>query len=556
MSHQRQIYHALAEAFAAEGVDTQFGLMGDGNMLWMTAMSHLPGMTTFGVRHEHCACMMAIGYWSATGKVGVASVTHGPGFTQTMTALTTAARNFVPLVVFAGEAPLTAPWYLQAMDHAALAKACGAEYIPLHSTARMYHDVREAFYIAQFDRKPVVIGVPADLQELVAPDLGTYRPSAELLPQPQRITPDPGQIAELASLLSEAKAPVIVAGRGVMQSDARSEVEALAEKTGAMLGTSLLAKGMFDHNPNSLGIVGGYARQASRDVGKSVDLVVVFGASLSRFTTDSGKMFPNAKMVQVDILPTGYREGLKPAHVYIKADAKLAATALLAAVASKQAKADIRSLALSKRLREEPADDTRYIISDGTLDPRRVFEELERVIPTDYDFVSGSAHQAYWHTTMRGADPRNYHAVRAFGAIGNAFAFASGIAVARKNGRVVLFEGDGGLLMQIQELESLKRQGVKLLIVCCNDGAFGAEVHKLRKDGIDDSGAVFGRPPFEAIAKGFGVRGATISDIAQFAGLMKDYEAHADVEIWDVHVSDQVLAPNMRDAVGYKPPTT
>jgi len=73
-----KVYEAVAQAFAAEGVDCHFGLMGDGNMHWMTAMSHLDGMTTFSVRHEHCAVLMAIGYHSMTGKVGVASVTHGP----------------------------------------------------------------------------------------------------------------------------------------------------------------------------------------------------------------------------------------------------------------------------------------------------------------------------------------------------------------------------------------------------------------------------------------------------------------------------------------------
>jgi len=78
---------ALAHAFAAEGVDTHFTLMGDGNMHWATAMKNIDGMTTYAVRHEHCACAMAIGYHMATGKVGVASVTCGPGFTQIMTAL-------------------------------------------------------------------------------------------------------------------------------------------------------------------------------------------------------------------------------------------------------------------------------------------------------------------------------------------------------------------------------------------------------------------------------------------------------------------------------------
>ncbi|MFL5073344.1 MAG: thiamine pyrophosphate-binding protein, partial [Xanthobacteraceae bacterium] len=84
----KPIYEALAEAFAAEGVDTHFTLMGDGNMHWAAAMKNLDGMATFAVRHEHCACAMAMGYHLATGKVGIASVTCGPGFTQIATALT------------------------------------------------------------------------------------------------------------------------------------------------------------------------------------------------------------------------------------------------------------------------------------------------------------------------------------------------------------------------------------------------------------------------------------------------------------------------------------
>src|SRR4029453_8408676 len=112
--------------FATEGVDTHFTLMGDGNMHWASAMKNLDGMGTFSARHEHCACAMAMGYHLATGKVGVASVTCGPGFTQIMTALTVAARGRVPLVVFAGEAPMNAKWYNQALEQPPLAAATGA----------------------------------------------------------------------------------------------------------------------------------------------------------------------------------------------------------------------------------------------------------------------------------------------------------------------------------------------------------------------------------------------------------------------------------------------
>jgi acetolactate synthase I/II/III large subunit len=178
-----------------------------------------------------------------------------------------------------------------------------------------------------------------------------------------------------------------------------------------------------------------------------------------------------------------------------------------------------------------------------------VFKELEGIIPKDYDVVSGSGHHSYFHTTMRGGDPTRYHAMREFGAIGNSISYAIGVAAARKNGKVVLFEGDGSLLMHIQELEAVKRHGIKLLIVCANDGAYGAEIHKLRADGIDDSGAIFGRPNFESISKGFGLGGATVTDVKQFKALMEAYEKGNETVIWDVHTSDQVTTPKMRAGV-------
>ena len=146
---------------------------------------------------------------------------------------------------------------------------------------------------------------------------------------------------------------------------------------------------------------------------------------------------------------------------------------------------------------------------------------------------------------MRGGDTEQYHAMRDFGAIGNSISYAIGVAAARKNGRVVLFEGDGSLLMHIQEFEAIRRHGIKLLMIIANDGAYGAEIHKLRADGIDDSGAIFGRPDFKAIAEGFGLRGATVTDVSQFKGLMEEYEKGTTSMVWDVITSDKVVTPKM-----------
>jgi acetolactate synthase I/II/III large subunit len=110
----------------------------------------------------------------------------------------------------------------------------------------------------------------------------------------------------------------------------------------------------------------------------------------------------------------------------------------------------------------------------------------------------------------------------------------------------VLLEGDGSLIMHIQELETIKRHGLRLLICVLNDGAYGAEIHKLRQDGLDESGAVFGRTDFGAIARGFGLRGSTIADIDQLGSLMKSYDAQDTTEIWNIPISDQVMSPSMR----------
>jgi len=308
---------------------------------------------------------------------------------------------------------------------------------------------------------------------------------------------------------------------------------------------------MFDYNPFSIGVTGGFARDIARELGAQADLVIAIGASLNYYTVDGGNMFPNAAVVQIDTEPLGLRNGMKAADLYLRADAKLAAAAALARLRARGGvKARVRSAEIAQRIRDEPADSAQFPIEPGLLDPRRAIDELDRVIPKDYDSVSGSGHQAYFHSTMRGRKPENYHAIRDFGAIGNGISLAIGVAAAKNNGKVVLFEGDGSLLMHIQELEMVRRHRVKLLICVLNDGAYGAEIHKLRADGVDDSGSIFGRTDLAAIAKGFGLRGANVSDVAQFKPLFDAYQGQDTAELWNIHVSDRVVSPHTRRGVG------
>src|SRR3954471_10955251 len=177
-----KLYEALADAFRAEEVDTQFVLMGDGNMHWSTTFAKLPDVHTVHVRHEHVTVAAATAYNIATNKVAVASVTCGPGLTQLMTALPAAVRARLPLVVFAGEPPINAKFYNQDIDQAPLVTATGAHYIAAHSLPRMMDYVREAFHLAKHERQTVVIGVPYDLQKVEHTSNQPYETSAKYKP--------------------------------------------------------------------------------------------------------------------------------------------------------------------------------------------------------------------------------------------------------------------------------------------------------------------------------------------------------------------------------------
>jgi len=154
-----KVYEALAEAFRREETSTCFALLGDANMHWAGALSER-GTKFVYPRHEHAAVAGAAAFSRVSGKIGCASVTCGPGLTQVMTILPIAVRARLPMVIFAGEAPLRKEWYNQGIDQAPFVEACGAEYIPLHDVSEMVEGVHDAFCRAKQKRIPIVIGVP------------------------------------------------------------------------------------------------------------------------------------------------------------------------------------------------------------------------------------------------------------------------------------------------------------------------------------------------------------------------------------------------------------
>ena len=203
---------------------------------------------------------------------------------------------------------------------------------------------------------------------------------------------------------------------------------------------------------------------------------------------------------------------------------------------------------MAARIRDSKPDSHVFEIEPGLLDPRDVVEALEKALPADWEIVNSSGHCSWFFAQMPSRPQEQFLTIREFGAIGNGISFAMGVAAARPDRTVVLFDGDGSLMMHVQELETIKRHRLNILIIVMNDGAYGSEVHKLRSEGMPEDGSVFGYCDFAAIARGFGLAGKTFKSLDDLPKLVAEFAASGGAAVWDFHVSDKVVSPTIRRA--------
>jgi acetolactate synthase-1/2/3 large subunit len=541
-----RVYDILARSFVQEDVRTCFSLLGDANMNFASRLAE-QGCRMIYVRHEHCAVAAAMAFARKTGEIGVATVTCGPGLTQLMTALPAAVRARLPLVIFAGEAPLKSGWYNQGIDQAPFVTATGAAYHSLHLPARMPTAIRDAFLQARRERRPVVVGVPFDLQDLAwAGSEVLPAPSKTLVPQVSPVPPHPEDVARVAKMIGAAGKVIVMAGLGAVEAGAAMACRKLAETCDGLLAETLPARGLFHDDPFSLGVAGGFSSDIAFECFGEADLIIAVGCSLTFHNAAGGKLFPKAEVLQLDLDPVSVNQGRIAADAHMRADARLGVEALVDA--STRRTPSWRSADLADRIRTLPADRMSFDIEPGVFDPRDVVAALEDALPADWEMVNSSGHCSYYFAHMPSRPQSHFLTIREFGAIGNGTSFAMGVAAARPDRTVVLFDGDGSLLMHIQELETIKRHGLNILIVVLNDGAYGSEIHKLRAEGLPEEGAVFGRTDLAAIARGFGLGGETVTDLAALPELVDRFAKTGGSSVFDIPVSDQVVSPVIRRA--------
>lgn len=510
-------YAAVAATLRHEGATTVFGVPGDGNMFIDNELVQRCGVRYISATREDGAVCMADSFTRTGGGLGVASVTLGPGLTNTITALITSVRNRTPMLVLCGDVPNAKNSHVQYIDQERLISATGAGYQQIASNS-IEVDVKTAIERSNSEQRPIVVSIPLDLQ-ISDIDFSLDVSVAAARAPRKSIDVDPSALDVAVGIIASSHRPIVLAGVGAVRSGARAELVRLATKIGAALATTVMAKDYFLGETGDLGIFGTFATSKELELMLSSDCVIAFGASLNIFTTAEGSLVAGKSVVHCDqnIEAIGR---WTDATIGIVGDAKDVATQINNWLDElQQEPSDFRG-EVGKSLEDQPHwDDYSDQVGDGTVDMRTFLIKLDQILPKTRRVAVDSGHfLAAPVRYLKVESPLNWIWTTSFGSIGLGMAAAIGAACADDGVPTIAVIGDGGFMMSLSEFNTAVRYGMDLVVVVLNDGSYGAEYHTLRKAGLEVDISLFEWPDFAELGASLGGRSLTIrnmdSDIA------------------------------------------
>lgn len=508
------VAEVVGATLAKLGARHVFGVVGSGNFHLTNALVE-HGARFVATRHEAGAATAADAYGRVSGRVGLVSVHQGCGLTNAMTGIAEAAKSRTPMLVLAAEPAATALRSNFRVDQDALARAVGASSERVHSAATAVADTARAWRLATSERRTVVLNLPLDVQAAPA---GMSEPPAPVAVEHPQANDD--AVAALAALLASAERPVFIAGRGAV--NARDPLSSLAGACGALLATSAAAKGLFNGLPWNLDVSGGFAAPLAAELIAAADVVVGWGASLNMWTTRHGALVgPATTVVQVDLDPSALGAHHR-VDLGIVGEVGSTARAVRAALPGRnlgyRTPRVQEKIVFRGRWRDVSYDDDG---DDKHIDPRTFSIALDDLLPRERVIAVDSGNfMGYPSMFLTVPDQRGFCFTQAFQSVGLGLASALGAALASPERVPVAACGDGGFLMSIAELETVRRLGLGMLIVIYNDEAYGAEVHHFGPHGHPLSTVTFPETDLAAVARGYGCAAATVrhpSDLAPVA---------------------------------------
>ncbi|HUZ12775.1 MAG TPA: acetolactate synthase 3 large subunit [Caulobacteraceae bacterium] len=472
----------VVRALVDQGVTDLFGYPGGAVLPIYDALFHEPRLNHILVRHEQGATHAAEGYARSTGKVGVVLVTSGPGATNSVTGITDALMDSIPLVVITGQVPthLIGTDAFQEADTVGITRACTKHNYLVKNAADLPHVLHEAFRIAATGRPgPVVVDIPKDVQFASAPYVGPReaRTSHEYHP---RVEGDAGKIAEAAALIAAARRPILYVGGGVVNAGpgASQALRELARLTGAPVTSTLMGLGAFPASaPAWLGMVGMHGAYEANHAMHDCDVMVAIGARFDdRVTGRLDAFSPGSKKIHVDIDPSSIGKVVR-ADVGIVGDAGQVLGQLIGAWKRGRFAADATALKgwwaqiEGWRARRGFA----YRASQTLIKPQYAIERLYALTRGRDVYITTEVgqHQMWAAQFFHFDAPNRWMTSGGLGTMGYGLPAAVGVQVAHPNSLVIDIAGDASVQMTMQEMSTAIQYDLPIKIFILNNEWMG-----------------------------------------------------------------------------------
>jgi acetolactate synthase I/II/III large subunit len=498
-------FEIFVRSLIEEGVNVVFGYPGGAVIGIYDALHDISDIKHVLTRHEQGAVHAAEGYAKASGKVGVALVTSGPGATNTITGIADAYMDSVPIVVFTGQVPLNLIGNdaFQEADIVGITRPITKHNYLVRNLSELTSTIKEAFYVASTGRPgPVLVDLPKDV--LGGKAVFEYPKSISMRSYNPHTEGHARQIEKAAALMTKAKKPVLYVGGGTILSNAAAELSELARKTGIPVTTTLQGLGAFpEDDPLALGMLGMHGTWFANTAVQNSDLLISVGARFDDRVTGKPEAFaPNAKKIHIDIDPSAIAKNVK-CDVPIVGDVKSVLKSLLPIVGpsdTREWRAEIETWKASHPLRYKNGEHIRM---------QYVIQQLGALTNGNAVIVSDVGQHQMWtaqfYTFMH---PRTQITSGGLGTMGFSLPAALGAAFARPDVPIISISGDGGIQMNIQELATCVYYKLPLKIFILNNGYLGMVRQwqelfwKKRYSSVEMTG-----PDFVKLADAYGIPG-------------------------------------------------
>ena len=514
----------VVECLIEQGVDTVFGYPGGAILnIYDELYKNAKRLRHILTAHEQGASHAADGYARSSGKVGVVMATSGPGATNLVTGIATAYMDSVPMVAITCNviAPLLGKDSFQEIDITGVTMPITKHNFIVRDVGQLADTIREAFFIAKTGRPgPVLIDIPKDVTAascdyVPAPLDAHFTKGKASLHRIMKVCDIPDEkINKLASLINASERPFIYAGGGVVISDACEELKALAEKAQIPVSMSLMGKSAFPNtHALSTGMIGMHGTKASNTAVDKCDLLLAIGTRFSdRVIGDPKRFAGKAKIVQIDVDPAEVNKNIAVDDSLV-GSIKDALSRLLPLVEKRKASE------WNAKIDEWKAEVPPSWKQSGKLSPKAIFEYVNGRVPSDTIVTTEVGQHQMWTALFYHFEkPRTFLTSGGLGTMGFGTGAAIGAQFANPDKTVVHFAGDGSFRMNCNELATISRYGLPIIIIIFNNGALGnvRQWQTLFYEKRYSATTLDFAPDFVKLADAYGVTGVRVTDEAEF----------------------------------------